>query len=53
MISQDQGETVESLRKRLAVLGGEMRKADTSKKTFEVATERLMQFAEVRIQNDH
>ncbi|KAJ8028301.1 Syntaxin-binding protein 4 [Holothuria leucospilota] len=43
---KEQGESVESLRKRLAVLGGEIRKAETSKKTFEVATERLMQFAE-------
>ncbi|XP_071848053.1 syntaxin-binding protein 4-like isoform X2 [Apostichopus japonicus] len=39
-------ESIEDLRKRLAVLGGELRKSDTSKKTFEVATERLLQFAE-------
>ncbi|PIK41896.1 putative syntaxin-binding protein 4 [Apostichopus japonicus] len=39
-------ESIEDLRGRLAVLGGELRKSDTSKKTFEVATERLLQFAE-------
>lgn len=45
---QEPTESIEDLRKRLAVLGGELRKSDTSKKTFEVATERLLQFAEVK-----
>ena len=36
-----------AVRKRLAVLACELRKAEASKKTFEVATEKLMRFAEV------
>ncbi|KAK2170488.1 hypothetical protein NP493_1150g00014 [Ridgeia piscesae] len=35
-----------AVRKRLAVLACELRKAEASKKTFEVATEKLMRFAE-------
>ena len=35
------------LQKRLAVLGCELRKAEISKRTYEVATQRLLQYAEV------
>ena len=36
------------MRKRLAVLECELRKVEASKKTYEVATEKLIWFAEVR-----
>ncbi|XP_072040777.1 syntaxin-binding protein 4-like isoform X2 [Amphiura filiformis] len=35
------------LQRRLAVLGSEVRKAEISKRTYEVATQRLLQFAEL------
>ena len=38
-----------AVRKRLAVLECELRKVEASKKTYEVATEKLIWFAEVRI----
>ena len=40
-----------AVQKRLAVLGCQLRKAEVSKKTYEVATEKLLQFVEVRLQN--
>ncbi|XP_033632083.1 syntaxin-binding protein 4-like isoform X1 [Asterias rubens] len=38
---------IENLQKRLAILSCELRKATISKRTYEVATENLLQFAEV------
>ncbi|XP_022103043.1 syntaxin-binding protein 4-like isoform X2 [Acanthaster planci] len=38
---------VEELDKRIAVMSCELRKAEISKKTYEVATEKLLQFAEL------
>ena len=36
-----------AVQKRLAILTCQLRKADLSKKTYEVATEKLLQFTEV------
>ncbi|XP_038055417.1 syntaxin-binding protein 4-like [Patiria miniata] len=38
---------IEELQKRIAVMSCELRKAEISKKTYEVATEKLLQFAEL------
>ncbi len=38
-----------AVQKRLAVLHSQLKKAEASKKTYEVATEKLLAFAEVRI----
>ncbi|XP_060109534.1 syntaxin-binding protein 4 [Heteronotia binoei] len=38
---------VQDLRKRITVLDCQLRKSETSKKTFEVATEKLLEFLEV------
>ena len=35
------------MQKRLVVLGCQLRKAEVSKRTYEVATEKLIRFAEV------
>nr|XP_054754624.1 tyrosine-protein phosphatase non-receptor type 13-like [Lytechinus pictus] len=40
------GPSVRELQNRLAVLGCELRKVQASKRTYEVATEKLLQFAE-------
>nr|XP_006813347.1 PREDICTED: syntaxin-binding protein 4-like [Saccoglossus kowalevskii] len=40
-------EDTSEFQKRLAVLSGQLRKAEVSKKTYEVSTERLLQFAEL------
>ena len=41
------------MQKRLAVLTCQLRKAEQEKETFKVATERLLQFAEVKpVQSD-
>ena len=39
---------IEELHKRLVVLGCQLRKAEVGKRTYEVATEKLIHFAEVR-----
>ncbi|XP_063149672.1 syntaxin-binding protein 4 [Candoia aspera] len=39
-------ESVQDLRKRITVLDCQLRKSETAKKTFEVATEKLLQFIE-------
>ncbi|KAM6474355.1 syntaxin-binding protein 4 isoform 2-T2 [Liasis olivaceus] len=39
-------ESVQDLRKRITVLDCQLRKSETAKKTFEVATEKLLQFVE-------
>ena len=39
---------LQELQKRLVVLGCQLRKAEVSKRTYEVATEKLIRFAEVR-----
>lgn len=39
---------LQELQKRLVVLGCQLRKAEVGKRTYEVATERLIHFAEVR-----
>lgn len=38
---------LQELQKRLVVLGCQLRKAEVSKRTYEVATEKLIRFAEV------
>ena len=38
---------LQELQKRLVVLGCQLRKAEVSKRTYEVATEKLINFAEV------
>ncbi|XP_077184795.1 syntaxin-binding protein 4 isoform X2 [Paroedura picta] len=40
-------DSIQDLRKRITVLDCQLRKSETSKKTFEVATEKLLQFVEV------
>ncbi|XP_042303165.1 syntaxin-binding protein 4 isoform X2 [Sceloporus undulatus] len=40
-------DSVQDLRKRITVLDCQLRKSETAKKTFEVATEKLLQFVEV------
>uniref|UniRef100_A0A8D0E868 Syntaxin binding protein 4 n=1 Tax=Salvator merianae TaxID=96440 RepID=A0A8D0E868_SALMN len=40
-------DSVQGLRKRITVLDCQLRKSETAKKTFEVATEKLLQFVEV------
>ncbi|NWV18388.1 STXB4 protein, partial [Origma solitaria] len=40
-------ENVQDLRKRVTVLDCQLRKSESARKTFEVATEKLLQFAEV------
>lgn len=39
---------LQELQKRLVVLGCQLRKAEVGKRTYEVATEKLIHFAEVR-----
>eukprot|EP00057_Strongylocentrotus_purpuratus_P025349 XP_011679823.1 PREDICTED: syntaxin-binding protein 4 [Strongylocentrotus purpuratus] len=41
------GPNVRELQNRLAVMGCELRKTQASKRTYEVATEKLLQFAEI------
>lgn len=38
---------MQDLRKRVTVLDCQLRKSETAKKTFEVATEKLLEFVEV------
>ncbi|XP_054026867.1 syntaxin-binding protein 4 [Dryobates pubescens] len=40
-------DTIQDLRKRVTVLDCQLRKSDSARKTFEVATEKLLQFVEV------
>ena len=40
---------LQELQKRLVVLGCQLRKAEVSKRTYEVATEKLIRFAEVSL----
>ncbi|KAL7989702.1 hypothetical protein Chor_012368, partial [Crotalus horridus] len=42
-------ESVQDLRKRITVLDCQLRKSETAKKTFEVATEKLLEFVELHI----
>lgn len=39
---------LQELQKRLVVLGCQLRKAEVGKRTYEVATDKLVHFAEVR-----
>ncbi|NWX29806.1 STXB4 protein, partial [Notiomystis cincta] len=42
-------ENIQDLRKRVTVLDCQLRKSESAKKTFEVATEKLLQFVEVTL----
>lgn len=44
--SQD---NIQDLRKRVTVLDCQLRKSESARKTFEVATEKLLQFVEVTL----
>lgn len=45
-LSQD---NIQDLRKRVTVLDCQLRKSESARKTFEVATEKLLQFVEVTL----
>lgn len=42
-------ENIQDLRKRVTVLDCQLRKSESARKTFEVATEKLLQFVEVTL----
>lgn len=42
-------ENIHDLRKRVTVLDCQLRKSESARKTFEVATEKLLQFVEVTL----
>lgn len=42
-------ESIHDLRKRVTVLDCQLRKSESARKTFEVATEKLLQFVEVTL----